>query len=97
MNLRVDFILPSEQRSGSAFSLKTLTRAMSILVPSLLALALAYAVMGVIGAKNELGVLEEKWLHAEPQQATAIKLSKQLHANRRLSKEVAGWKASHID
>jgi hypothetical protein len=97
VNLRVDLILPSEQRSASSLNLRSLIRIGSILVPCALLAWLAYGLAVLALVKNQFNILEEQWLFVEPQKAEAIRLTQLLNANRKLNDELMGWKSAHIN
>jgi len=97
MNLRVDLILESEQRSGSIFSPKSLLRIVTAVVPAILVILVAFAVLSVMRLKGEESALQARWDIAEPKKQAALKLEQQLAANRRILEELKGWKNSHID
>lgn len=97
MNLRVDLILPSEQRSASSLNPRSLIRIGSILIPCALLAWLAYGLAVMALVRNQFNVLEEQWLYVEPQKAEAIRLSQLLNTNRKLNDELMGWKSAHIN
>jgi hypothetical protein len=97
VNLRVDLILPSEQRSASLFNPRVVVRLTGILIPVGLLALLAYGVTHMMFVKGRLAAAEQQWRSAEPRKAQAIKLGDQFNANRAIRDELAGWRATHVD
>ena len=97
MNLQVNLILKSEQRSGSPVSLKSVIRVASIAVPVGLLVMLSSAFANVVLLGNELRVLESQWTDARPRMEETARLNKELTVNRKIMKQLQGWKRSHID
>ncbi|MFC1496932.1 hypothetical protein ACFLS1_00475 [Verrucomicrobiota bacterium] len=97
MNLKVDLILETEQRSGSVINLKIIIRVISFLIPAVLGVIVLFAVINSMQKKNELNTLENKMSIAEPKQKIATKLRNQLTTNLDIMKELEGWRSSHID
>ena len=97
MNLRVDLILESEQRSGSPVSAKALLRIVCVLLPALLILAVAGAFRNMKQVTDELASLETQWEEVKPKQIEILSLNQEFQANRRAREELAAWQASRID
>ena len=97
MNLRVDLILESEQRSGSVISSKSIIRISSIVFPSILAIILIFAFVNSIRLKNELAMYIQEMDIAGPRQEQAIKLRDQLKKNLSALDELNSWNSSHMD
>jgi len=97
MNLRVDLILESEQRSGSIINLKSILRISSIIFPSILAIIILFAFVNSIKLKNELAMYQGEMDIAGPKQEQAEKLHEQLMKNLNILKELESWNSSHIN
>ena len=96
MNLRVDLILPTEQRSASVVSLKSLIRIAIIVVPIIILLAIAMGVLYMLSYRNDFKDMEEQWKDAQPKQEAAGRLRQELIANEDLAVKVAGWATSRL-
>jgi hypothetical protein len=97
MNLRVDLILPTEQRSASVVSIKSLVRITVIIIPVVLFIIIALAVMNMMRYKSELNGLDAQWKDAEPKKAAAAALRTDLAANIALRSKLTGWTSSRIN
>ena len=97
MNLRVDLILPTEQRSASVINVKSLVRIATIVVPTILGLLIALAVMNMIRISSELRNLESQWKEAKPRKEAAAALRKELAGNQDLEKKLTGWTNSRLN
>lgn len=97
MNLRVDLILESEQRSGSIVTVKSLVRIVSILVPLIVVLLLSWQAYGVVRIKSELRSTEARWQSVEPLEKKAKELAQERQANEDQLAQLNGWRKSHID
>jgi len=94
MNLRVDLILPTEQRSASVINVKSLVRIAIIVVPLIVVLAIALGVVNMMQSRGDLDRLKTQWKETEPQKQAAAKLRTQLADNLALEKKVSGWAGS---
>ena len=97
MNLRVDFILETEQRSGSVISVKFLIRVVAIIVPLIVALLLAWQIYGLIRVKSEFRSTENQWQSVEPLEKKAKELAQERLANEDLVAQLNGWRTSRLD
>lgn len=97
MNLRVDLILPTEQRSASVINVKSLARIASIVIPTILGLVIALAVMNMIRHRSDLKDLEAQWTQAKPKKEAAAKLRTELAANQDLEKKLTAWTKARLD
>jgi len=97
MNLRVDLILASEQRSGSLLSLKSLLRIATIVGPLVLILIIGTAVLKTMKLTRKLNDLETQWQCEEPKKKRASELKKEVATNVALKEELEGWSKSHLD
>jgi len=97
MNLRVDLILESEQRSGSRINPKAVLRGITILIPGIILLALAAQVVQVVGLQRELKHLRAEMERKGPQREKAQSLVEEYRAHRDIQKEFNGWKRTRID
>ncbi len=96
MNLHVDLILESEQRSASVFSVKALARFGTVAGPILAVLLLAWAVFGFLRLKGQVNDLETQWKAAEPRKLSSLRYRQQLSANKKIMDELEGWQASQL-
>ncbi len=97
MNLRVDLILPSEQRSGSVLSPKSLTRIASVALPTIMAVVIAIFGYQYLKLRGQVKNLEEAWESAKPKEARSEEVRQQLARNKKILEEIEGWKKSNID
>lgn len=97
MNLRVDLILPTEQRSASVVNVKSLARIASIVVPAILGIVIALAVVNMIRYRSDLKDLEAQWTQTKPKKEAAAKLRTELAANQDLEKRLTAWTKSRLD
>jgi hypothetical protein len=97
MNFRVDLILAEEQRSASVLNPKSITRIVSIAIPTAIGLFIAKFALGVVllgaAAKDE----ETKWSVVEPKAQRAAQVRDALRANLDIVSELSGWRETHID
>jgi hypothetical protein len=96
MNLRVDLILPTEQRSASPLSPKSLLRIVLIVVPAALVLYLISQFLVVKQLDRDLRDLRLSFETAKPQQERARQLMTEFEAHRRIETELQGWRNSRI-
>ena len=97
MNLRLDLILPEEQRSASVFNLRMLTRIATFTVPVILAVLVALVVLGMMALTNKVRSIEAAWAAAEPKKARALKLIQHAKSNDLILREIEGWQKSRLD
>jgi len=91
MNLRVELILPAEQRSASVVSVKGLLRIAAIVVPVLLLFGISSLVWGYTTLSNQLKLVESRWALTEPRQKAARTLRENAAKNEALAKQLSGW------
>jgi hypothetical protein len=96
MNLRVDLILESEQRSGSLVTAKGALRIISIVVPVILLGVLAAQLLFLSQLKQELANNQLSFENAQPQQEKAKVLIAEFQTHRDLQNEFAGWNHSRL-
>ena len=97
MNMRVDLIFETEQRSGSFLSPKSLIRIGSIVGPAVLALLVAVFVMQMWQLNSKVTLLEGQWESLGRKKKEAEKLQDRLLANKAILDEIGGWRVSHMD
>ncbi len=97
MNLRVDLILETEQRSASMFNAKSLVRLVVVLVPSLILIAFLISFAGLLSLKNTAKQMDTELEIKQPKVARADALSVEVAKNERMEKELAGWRTSSVD
>ncbi len=97
MSLRVNLIIPEEQRSGSHFNLRALIRVGKIIVPALIIFLIGIQALKTTVTSNQLRMYKLRWELAEPKQKQSHKLLELLHYNTRTSKELEAWKNSRIE
>ena len=97
MNLRVDLILESEQRSASIFNLKSALRFVAILVPSIIVLLFLVSFAGYLSLKGQVNDLTTENEIKQPKVARADTLSGEVAKNEAMRKELAGVRNSAVD
>lgn len=97
MNLQVNLILDTEQRSGSVLSVRSLLRILSIVLPLIALVVLVSAILNLMTLRSKQRLFEAKWADAEPKMNKALALAEELTQNRALLEELQGWNASHLD
>lgn len=96
MNIQINLIRPSEQRSANVVSLKSLGFIAAIIGPLVVLLCLAWAYMGYLEVRSALKLLEEERLQSERPQKEAKALKKNLDIQQGLYNEVMGWSRSRL-
>ncbi len=91
MNLRIDLILESEQRSASVLSLKLMRRLALIAVPVLLGLIVVFSVLGTMRMGMRATDLETQWRILEPQRDAALERSRQVARHRAILHALESW------
>ena len=97
MNLRVDLILETEQRSASVLNPKALMRMGLIVVPVIVGAWLAFAIMGGIRLRSELNGLQSQWEVIEQQQKKAKDQINEFRTNSDIKDWLSGLQGSRID
>jgi hypothetical protein len=96
MNLRVDLILPSEQRSASLLNPRTLSRIGTVVGPIILALVIAWVVVGILALQRQAAQAEALWKQTEPKMQEATRLFKESQGNRAILDEFVGWSNARV-
>ncbi len=96
MNLRVDLILESEQRSASVVSLKLLKRLAMIVVPALLILIAMFVMLGTMRMGAQVSNLEAQWKALEPQRDAAQAGIREIGRNAAIVKALDSWPATKL-
>jgi len=96
MNLRVDLILETEQRSASVVNAKGLIRIVAIVVPLIIVVIISMVVMGIISQNNELKNREAEMKIAGPKRDAAIAFRAELGLNKQALEEIEGWRKSRL-
>lgn len=96
MNVQVNLIRPSELRSASMVSGKSLVLIGGIVVPVVLLLWVAWTYLGSAEASSALRLLEQEKERIAPQQRTATAMRRTLDAQRALRDEATGWGRSRV-
>lgn len=96
MNLRVDLILESEQRSGSIINPKSLLRIATIIVPAILGVVAAIVVVNMLRVNSELNLLEAQMQAFVPKEKTAEKVKAQVGVNRNILVEMESWRKTQL-
>lgn len=97
MNLRVDLILPVEQRSASVVNLKRMGRVFAIAIPAAIILAIAAQLMTLSALKSRASTLEAKISESSPKSQKARDLSAQFQTNRAILNEISSWKRARLE
>lgn len=90
MNLRIDLIMETEQRSASVVNTKTIKRVSIITVPVVVVAILLLSTFQLIAIKSEVGQRERMWQTSEPRQKKAEEDSRNVAKNRDLLAELKG-------
>jgi hypothetical protein len=97
MNLRVDLILESEQRSASLLSLKLLIRIVAALVPLGLLFLVGSQVMEIVVINSEVRGLEAEWKKMGPREKRAWEQAYEYQLNLAVRNELNGWRNSRVN
>jgi Tfp pilus assembly protein PilN len=97
MNLRVDLILETEQRSASVVNVKGLLQIVYIVVPLILVVIIAVFVSNMISISSNLKALEAELAEKNPKKDAAIKYREDLVKNKQALEELEGWRKSRIN
>lgn len=97
MNLRVDLILESEQRSASPISVKSALRISYITIPLILLLVFFCSFMSNASLKRDLSKLEAEWAETEPRREESLKLISDFQVSRDIRQELNGFDNSSIE
>ena len=96
MNLRVDLILPTEQRSGNPVSVKSLGRMASIIVPLIIVVIVAKIVWTGIQEERDFRTLKQDLELTKPVHAHAVELMETFKVNREVKNELTYWASSRL-
>jgi len=91
MNLQVNLLVPSEQRSASPVNVKFIKRMVRLAVPTAIALVIASAITDVLTMKSQLRRMEERWADLEPKKKAAQQRQVAIMRNRDILAEIKGW------
>ncbi|MDA0322668.1 MAG: hypothetical protein O2923_08135 [Verrucomicrobia bacterium] len=94
MNLRVDLIYPAEQRSASAFNLRSMTRVSVFGVPAILVLIAIVTLVRVHGLSREVRRWENRWRIAAPEKDGAIEFQSTVQRNMKWTGEIESWRST---
>lgn len=97
MNLRVDLIMESEQRSANVLNVKSLIRISILAVPAIIIGTILVSSINVMHTKIRLKNLTDKWEIAEKRQAEARGMNNDKALRNNIKTEILGWKNTHID
>jgi len=97
MNLRVDLILETEQRSASIFNLKTMTRAVIILIPSIIVVFFLVSLFEFWTLKSAVADKKTEAEIKQPKVERADALRAEVDRNEAIKNELLGQKNSAID
>jgi len=97
MNLRVDLILETEQRSASIFNLKTAIRAVIVLIPTTILAIFLFSLMGYWGLKSQLNGKKTEEEIKKPKVERADALRAEVDLNEAIKNELQGRKNSALD
>lgn len=96
MNLRVDLILESEQRSPSVVSLKLLKRLSIIVAPALLIFVAILSLLGTMRMGLKLSSLEAEWQTLDLQKEAAQARNAEIARNAAILKALDSWPATKL-
>lgn len=96
MNIQVNLIRLSEQRSASLVSLKSMGLIAAIVVPLIAVLGLGWIYMGFLEARGALKLLEQEQEQTAQARREALALGETLRVQREILDEVLGWHRSRV-
>lgn len=96
MNLRVDLILHSEQRSASPVSIKFLARILGFAALAGLALFVIINLLAIGNIKSKLRIAEARWQDIVPHREESVKLIQQTTEHLEILSELEGWQHSRL-
>jgi len=96
MNLRVDLILESEQRSANALNTRSLTRIVSVAVPVLVVAIVVGNLMRVRHLERQVQRMEAIWADLHPKQESAKARQGHMIANRGRLAEAELWQSTRL-
>lgn len=96
MNLRVDLILETEQRSASIFNLKTMVRAVAILIPSIIVALFLVSFFGFWTLKSQVNDMKTEEEIKQPKVARADALRAEVDQNEAIKNELKGRRNSSL-
>lgn len=94
MNIQINLIRLSEQRSASVVSLKAAGIIVAIIVPLVWLLLIVQAHLSLAEQKSQLDLLESRWSTVSQQRRTAQALETELRGRRSSLQELQGWSRS---
>ncbi len=97
MNLRVDLILDTEQRSASPINLKSIIRILCITIPLIIVVIIGIALAKANQSRNELNTLETTHALTKPKFDEAVAMSSSLKNYDDLLDELESWKNARIE
>jgi len=97
MNLRVDLILESEQRSASLVSPRMALRIAAVTGPAIVLALIGLAAFSIFNLRSKVKLLEADWQLLEPRKNRAITLAERVTVNEEARAELEGWSSCHID
>lgn len=96
MNLRVDLILPNEQRSASVINAKSLVRIATIVGPIILLVFIAMSIKSALVIRSDLKMWRDRWAEDEPKKEAAAKLRKEVSINAAIENKASNWGKSRL-
>lgn len=96
MNIRVDLILPQEQRSGNPVSAKTLGRVGSIVGPLILIAVVGKFVWSAHQENADFATLQQDLELTKPRHEQAVEMLESFKTNRAAKEELSGWASSRL-
>lgn len=97
MNLRVDLILESEQRSGSPVNVKSVTRVATFIVPAIIAFIVIVGLLNLRAVSSTVKNRDKEWKQKSTQQEDAIELRAAVESNQAMWDEIETWQSSRTD
>jgi len=97
MNLRTNLMYPSEQRSASMISVRSITRVASIVGPAAALMMVAYIVMNALALSAKVKTAEKEWMGIEPRKEQALKVLNAGKVNDGILEEIEAWNHSGLD
>lgn len=97
MNLHVDLIFETEQRSASVVNAKGLIRIVSIVIPLIVIVIISVFTANMMSIKSNLKALEADFADKDPKKEAAIAYRAELVKNRQVLEELEGWRLTRVN
>jgi len=96
MNLRLNFIQPTELRSASMVSVRAVLIMAGIFTPLVITLLISFAYISYAEEKSAYNLAESVWKITEQRKIRAEELTRELDTLKSYAKELRGWSQTRI-